>query len=84
MATEKQVPYAPYTNDPYSDEEVQRAMADRDYWEAIAPPGYRLMGFTYRHSALFSCPGDRDTINITQSHMDFFNPDQREGADEEG
>lgn len=68
----------------YSDEEVQRALADRDYWLSIAPPGYRLMGFTYRESALFDCPNGRNTINITQSHVDFFNPDHRDGADEEG
>jgi len=74
-----------HTNDDYvrDKEEMQRAIDDRDYWLSIAPPGYRLMGFTYRSSALFSCPGDRDTINITQDHIYFFNPEHREGADEE-
>ena len=57
----------------YSEEYIQRAEADRDYWLDLAPPGYRLMGFTYRESALFDCPNGRNTINITQSHVDFFN-----------
>jgi len=56
----------------YTEEEVQRALEDKTYWEDMAPKGYRLMGFTYKESALFSCPGDRHTINIDSSHVDFF------------
>ena len=52
--------------------DLERAVADKGYWEGLAPEGYRLMGFTYRQSALYSCPGDRDTINITTEHIDFF------------
>ena len=72
----------------YSEEYVQRAEADRDYWLALAPPGYRLMGFTYRESASYAYPsrnyeGVEFTLNVTDEHIRFFNPENREGADEE-
>lgn len=71
------------------EEYVQRAIDDRDYWLSIAPPGYRLIGFTYRQSATFAYQSKHyenleHTINIEQAHVDFFNPEHREGADEEG
>ena len=53
-------------------ENLERAMKDKTYWEGMAPKGYRLMGFTYRQGATFSCPGDRHSINIESSHFDFF------------
>jgi len=73
----------------YDEEYVARAEADASYWRSLAPPGYTLLGFTYRQSALFSYKskhyeGLEHTINIEQAHVDFFNPDHREGADEEG
>ena len=73
----------------YSEEYVQRAIDDRDYWLSIAPPGYRLIGFTYRESATFAYKSTRyenmeHTLNVEKAHIDFFNPDNREGADEEG
>ena len=63
----------------YSDEYVQRAIDDRDYWLSIAPPGYRLIGFTYRSSATFAYDskhyeGIEHTVNIEQAHIDFFRP----------
>lgn len=62
----------------YSEEYVQRAIDDRDYWLSIAPSGYRLIGFTYRQSALFAYQskkyeGMEHTVNIEQAHIDFFN-----------
>lgn len=56
----------------HEQEDIERSLADRDYWQALAPEGYRLMGFTYRQSALYSCPGDRHTINIEADHIEFF------------
>lgn len=53
-------------------EDIERSLADRDYWLALAPKGYRLMGFTYRQSALYSCPGDKRTVSIDSDHIDFF------------
>ena len=72
----------------YSEEYVKRAEADRDYWLGLAPPGYRLLGFTYRESALFAYKsknyeGLEHTLNVEQAHVDFFSPEHREGADEE-
>ncbi len=67
----------------YSEEYVKRAEADRDYWLALAPPGYRLMGFTYRESATFAYKSKRyegveHTLNIEQAHIDFFRPTNEE------
>ena len=56
----------------YTKEEVKRALEDKAYWEALAPKGYRLIGMTYKQSALFSCPGDRRTVSIDSDHVDFF------------
>lgn len=33
--------------------EHQSAMADADYWQTMAPAGYRLSGWTFRRSALY-------------------------------
>lgn len=55
-----------------TDRTVTSALEDKAYWEDLAPKGYRLMGFTFKQSALFSCPGDRHTINIESAHVDFF------------
>ena len=57
-----------------SEEYIAQAIADKEYWESLAPEGYRLMGFTYRSSALFDCPDGRNTINITSDHINFFKP----------
>ena len=56
----------------YTEEEVQEALENKAYWEALAPKGYRLMAMTYKQSALFSCPGDRRTVSIDSDHVDFF------------
>jgi hypothetical protein len=66
-----------------SEEYVQRAEADRDYWLALAPSGYRLMGFTYRESASYAYQSTRyegveHTINVTDAHIKFFNPSNDE------
>lgn len=53
------------------DEDLQRALADRDYWKKMAPEGYQLIGWTYRFDALFRTPSG-GSLDVNSEHIEFF------------
>lgn len=56
----------------YDEDEAKRAIADRDWWQAFAPEGYNVGGFTYRDVADFHYRGYGHTVTITAMHLKFF------------
>lgn len=51
-------------------EEIETALADRDYWRAIgAPLGWSLRGWTYRYEASFALPDGVRSIEVHAGHI---------------
>lgn len=60
-----------------SKKELAIALEEKRYWQKIGEPaGWRLMGWTYKDSALFVIPntpyGGR-TVNVTSDHVSLIN-----------
>lgn len=54
--------------------EKKQVLADQKYWRDFAPPGWKLIAFTYRQVADFALIEDGrivDKIEVTSRHVEF-------------
>ena len=57
-----------------NDKEVERVIADGEYWKAMCPDSMYLIGFTYRDEALFGYKNGGGSLSVRKEHIEFFNP----------